>query len=134
MVFLYPILYLSTTNVHPLDLQFQIRKQSVKDICQRYSKEARESTADKLYNFLNRTNPKKKLTEFGDFLSEYQMQHMLIDPRHKILFCYVPKVGCSNWKRIFLMLTGRSHAKDPLDIKATRAHTEPFVYNILSVL
>lgn len=30
-----------------------------------------------------------------------------MDDRHRLLYCYIPKVACSNWKRVFMVLTGR---------------------------
>ena len=32
-----------------------------------------------------------------------------------MIFCYVPKVACTNWKRVFTVFDGK--LKDPLDIK-----------------
>lgn len=40
----------------------------------------------------------------SDDLHEYQ--HLLYDDSKKIIFCYVPKVGCSKWKYTFLLLNG----------------------------
>jgi hypothetical protein len=34
-------------------------------------------------------------------------KHLLYNDEKKVIFCYVPKVGCSNWKRTFLVLEGR---------------------------
>ena len=30
---------------------------------------------------------------------------MVVDPIHKILYCELPKVGSSNWKRVLIKLT-----------------------------
>ena len=42
------------------------------------------------------------------FISDdsHEYQHLLYDDSKKIVFCYVPKVGCSKWKYTFLLLNG----------------------------
>ena len=39
-------------------------------------------------------------------------QHLLYDDSKKINFCYVPKAGCSNWKRMFAVLKGTENANN----------------------
>ena len=38
--------------------------------------------------------------------------HLLYDDSKRIIFCYVPKAGCSNWKRMFAVLNGTEQASN----------------------
>ena len=57
-------------------------------------------------NYCQNHNPAQLYQNFYAFL--------LYDDDKKIVFCYVPKVGCSKWKYMFLLLAGKqSLENDP---------------------
>ena len=33
--------------------------------------------------------------------------HVLVDDKHKLLYCYIPKVGCTNWKKVLKVMAER---------------------------
>ena len=51
-----------------------------------------------------------------------RLKYFLIDDKHKILYCYVAKVGCSTMKRIMLILSNANYTKDPLAIDSLFIH------------
>ncbi|XP_068606116.1 carbohydrate sulfotransferase 12-like [Brachionichthys hirsutus] len=40
-----------------------------------------------------------------DDIPNKELDHLIVDDRHGIIYCYVPKVACSNWKRILIVLS-----------------------------
>ena len=40
--------------------------------------------------------------------------NMIVDEKYKLMFCYVPKIACTSWKRVFLVLNGVMNHPDDL--------------------
>ncbi|KAG7265507.1 hypothetical protein CRUP_034299 [Coryphaenoides rupestris] len=55
-------------------------------------------------------------------LSPDDLRHLIVDDKHSLIYCYVPKVACTNWKRVLMVLTGDGRYSDPLAIPAHEAH------------
>ncbi|PKU40717.1 carbohydrate sulfotransferase 11 [Limosa lapponica baueri] len=55
-------------------------------------------------------------------LTPNDLKHLVVDEDHEMIYCYVPKVACTNWKRVMMVLTGRGKYSDPMEIPANEAH------------
>ncbi|CAL1544542.1 unnamed protein product, partial [Lymnaea stagnalis] len=50
------------------------------------------------------------------------MKHIIVDDKNKLLYCAIPKVASTTWRRIFLILSGRTDVNNPLSFKADDVH------------
>ncbi|XP_038619600.1 carbohydrate sulfotransferase 12 [Tachyglossus aculeatus] len=62
-----------------------------------------------------------------DDIPNYELNHLIVDDRHGIIYCYVPKVACTNWKRVMIVLSESlldrgTPYRDPLDIPREHVH------------
>lgn len=62
-----------------------------------------------------------------DDIPNYELNHLIVDDRHGVIYCYVPKVACTNWKRVMIVLSESlldrgSPYRDPLDIPREHVH------------
>lgn len=53
-------------------------------------------------------------------VSQRQVSRVYVEDRSRLLYCEVPKAGCSNWKRVLMVLGGR--APSTRDIPHDAAH------------
>ncbi|XP_013796053.2 carbohydrate sulfotransferase 9 [Apteryx mantelli] len=63
---------------------------------------AQEKRRSFLYGFCKKHNSRKKLRTH----LVHVVSRIYVEDRHKILYCEVPKAGCSNWKRVLMVLNG----------------------------
>ncbi|KAL1282672.1 hypothetical protein QQF64_001475 [Cirrhinus molitorella] len=75
-------------------------------------------------------NFKEKSITF-DQIPNTALNHLIVDDHHGVIYCFVPKVGCTNWKRVMLVLSQNLKAPDgvqyldPLDIPINLVHDSP---------
>ncbi|MBN3316644.1 CHST8 sulfotransferase, partial [Atractosteus spatula] len=58
------------------------RKRLMKDVCAKYKSSSKRT------------------------VTPYHVSRIFVEDKHKLLYCEVPKAGCSNWKRVLLVLEG----------------------------
>lgn len=63
-----------------------------------------------------------------DDIPNYELNHLIVDDRHGVIYCYVPKVACTNWKRVMIVLSQSlsdqgTPYRDPLDIPGSTCTT-----------
>ncbi|KAM3864147.1 carbohydrate sulfotransferase 12-like [Diretmus argenteus] len=71
-----------------------------------------------------------------DDIPNKELDHLIVDDRHGVIYCYVPKVACSNWKRLMIVLSesllqdGVPYS-DPLAIPRDQVHNSSmhFTFN-----
>ncbi|KAM8921155.1 carbohydrate sulfotransferase 14 [Pelodytes ibericus] len=52
-------------------------------------------------------------------------KHILVNDKYRFLYCYVPKVACSNWKRVLKVLDG---SLESVDVKTKMDHKNDLVF------
>ena len=57
----------------------------------------------------------------GTYRSGYE-DHLIVDDKRKLMFCFIPKVACTNFKRIFLGLNGVVSPSDVYNVSGYDVH------------
>ncbi|XP_038071652.1 carbohydrate sulfotransferase 11-like [Patiria miniata] len=70
--------------------------------------------------------------DFSKVHSERWLKFLLVVDSLKMVYCYVPKVGTTSWKRLLLVLEGRVNSTEELGQKKTHNLTVSFMRNLNS--
>ncbi|KAI3376542.1 hypothetical protein L3Q82_016992 [Scortum barcoo] len=58
---------------------------------------------------------------FEDINQEH-LRHLIVDDKHGIIYCFLPKVACTNWKRVMYVLAQGEPYSDPSSISGKLVH------------
>ncbi len=62
-------------------------------------------------------------------LTTAMLDKILVDDQHRILYCVIPKVGCTNWKKVFVQMSGKLNISRN-STKPLNVHDEKFMRNL----
>ena len=71
-----------------------VRKRQIEKTCKKFNKQSN------LFDHLPWNDKKIKLEKRNI------LHHLIVSDKHKVMYCFIPKIACSNMKRIFLVLNG----------------------------
>ncbi|KAK2862774.1 hypothetical protein Q5P01_002307 [Channa striata] len=57
-----------------------------------------------------------------DDLKGYELVNFIVDDTNGIIYCYIPKVACTNWKRVMFVLHYKKPYLDPSSVSAQLVH------------
>ncbi|XP_067298611.1 carbohydrate sulfotransferase 12-like [Pseudorasbora parva] len=69
----------------------------------------------------------EKLITFDQITNE-ALDHLIVDDHHGVIYCFVPKIACTNWKRVMIVLSQNLKAPNgtpyvnPLDVPLWAIH------------
>ncbi|XP_036438624.1 carbohydrate sulfotransferase 12-like [Colossoma macropomum] len=68
-----------------------------------------------------------------DDIPDWELANLLVDDRHGIIYCYVPKVACTQWKRVMIVLSESLKVngvpyRDPSNIPVELIHGNSIQY------
>uniref|UniRef100_A0A671VVW3 Carbohydrate sulfotransferase n=1 Tax=Sparus aurata TaxID=8175 RepID=A0A671VVW3_SPAAU len=64
-------------------------------------------------------------------MSDDELKHFIVDENHGVIYCYVPKVACTNWKRVMYVLNQSEPYDDPRSIDKDMVHL-PQLFTLLN--
>ncbi|PIK57814.1 putative carbohydrate sulfotransferase 11 isoform X2 [Apostichopus japonicus] len=59
-----------------------------------------------------------------------KLEHFLVLDKYKIIYCYIPKAGCTNWKRVLLVLSGKANSTQSIGQKETHVLTSKYIRSL----
>ncbi|KAM3857802.1 carbohydrate sulfotransferase 12-like [Diretmus argenteus] len=55
-------------------------------------------------------------------MTKNELKHLIVDDKHGIIYCYIPKVACTNWKRVMFVLQQGEPYQDPVSVDPDMVH------------
>lgn len=123
MIFLYSLVSVPAPKVRLIPNGIQTR--NIDRLIKSKKKDLVNLTEVRQFRHRNIANSCEILRRKGlvaESIPKKTLGHIIVDDRYKVLFCYIPKVACTNLKRVFLLLTGKMNATDPMALKAADVH------------
>ncbi|KAM3619603.1 uncharacterized protein V6R79_010738 [Siganus canaliculatus] len=103
-------------------LDFMRQSPAAVDVDTQILKEIRNRT---IRTVCSQKNMPHSVWSLGPLQRKTLLQHILVNDQYRFLYCYVPKVACSNWKRVLKVLNG---ALDSIHVKVKMNHQSDLLF------
>ncbi|XP_071779210.2 carbohydrate sulfotransferase 12-like [Centroberyx gerrardi] len=64
-------------------------------------------------------------------MTDKELENLIVDEKHGVIYCYIPKVACTNWKRVMFVLNQSEPYQDPMSISGDLVHM-PYQLTLLN--
>ncbi|XP_036072537.1 carbohydrate sulfotransferase 12 isoform X2 [Oryzias melastigma] len=98
-----------------------IKQSPRKDVLKQHSAALRSTKQQRLRQDLLRRNCAAVNLSLEDLNSTY-LNNFIVDDKHGIIYCYIPKVACTNWKRTLIALNSSKPYPDPMSFEQRWVH------------
>ncbi|XP_062974529.1 carbohydrate sulfotransferase 8-like [Elgaria multicarinata webbii] len=105
---------------------FPSRKSELTDLEEDWLKKQSDRRSTLNFTCLNKTSASLEWK-----LQDMVARQLFVDENHKLIYCEVPKVGCSNWKKIILLLTLNMN-RDASEVDQQTIHTTKLLKRLSS--
>lgn len=59
-----------------------------------------------------------------------KFSNIYVNDEYKFLYCSIPKIACTNWKRVLLVLSGKVNTTDPMALSPNLAHSNEMAQHL----
>lgn len=91
-------------------------------VLQRFQLDRQRRRRQRVLDVCERLNASNQLLSENKTVTPSHFRAIFVDDARRLLYCEVPKVACTNWKRILLILTGRMNTTQPEALGSNDVH------------
>jgi len=121
LVLIKPITKRAYTSLLEVDYESQTRvAERHKLLAMQSTEQIQTDRRDRVERICSRNNIYPRITS----LNPDHFKFIYVDDTYKFMYGMIPKVACTNFKRVMLILSGKMNTTDPMKISPAQAHSQ----------